>query len=48
MNFVIAQQADTPGGATMAAVSVSLFFVVLVGQGLVQGIQRRAAVAATA
>ena len=48
LGLVIAHRAETPGGATMAAVSVGLFFLVLIGQELAQLTRRRSSVAAAA
>ncbi len=45
LGLVIAYRADTPAGATMAAVSVAMFFLVLLGQELVTLGRRRAALA---
>jgi len=45
VGLVVAHRADTPAGATMAAVSVAMFFVVLLGQELVRVGRRREVVA---
>ena len=46
VGLVVAHRADTPAGATMAAVSVAMFFLVLLGQEVFRLGRRRAAVAA--
>ena len=47
IGLVIAHRSDAPAGATMAAVSVGLFFVVLLGQEVAGVGRRRAALAGT-